>query len=666
MKKPLPAYAADIARATELHLADQQSALARSLDLMMRRLLLLQWAAAVILAAWFTPWTWDGIESSIHPHIWSTLAAGVLLAGVPVFLTFRMPGLAVTRLTIALAEGAFCGLFIHLLGGRIEAHFMVFAVLALLAMYHDWRILAAMSLVVAVDHLVRGYVWPQSIYGTTTITPWRWVEHAVWVLVEDYFLLLSCRYATAEMRRTAKSQAELQAYSQDVERIVTSRTTALAEANAQLKTACAQAAAATRAKSEFLANMSHEIRTPMTSILGYADLLYDDGDIERAPKARVQAIRTIQRNGEHLLGVINDILDLSKIEADQMTVEHAELSPVKILLDVESLMSVRANEKGISLKVEYATAIPQRIHCDSLRLRQILVNVLGNSIKFTEAGGVRLVVRFVPGVRPRMEFDAIDSGIGMTQEQQELVFRPFVQADTTMTRRFGGTGLGLTISKKFAQLLGGDLAIVESIADHGTTMRLSIPVEMAASRRLFRPDQESLRENTEAREAPLGEPPVRGVRVLLAEDGPDNQRLIRHLLTKLGMEVDVVDNGRSAVDAAVQALGERPYDVVLMDMQMPILDGYEATATLRALGYERPIIALTAHAMAGDREKCLRVGCDDYATKPITKGALIEVVLRNLKSDGSLAATADSGTVAAEAGDAAADAAQSGADPAAS
>jgi CheY-like chemotaxis protein len=359
-------------------------------------------------------------------------------------------------------------------------------------------------------------------------------------------------------------------------------------------------------------------------------LLYQDGDIERAPQARLHAIRTIQRNGEHLLGVINDILDLSKIEAEQMSLERADLSPVKILLDVESLMQVRAQEKGISLRVEYATSIPHRIHGDSLRLRQILVNVLGNAIKFTETGGVRLVVRFVPGKRPRLEFDAIDSGIGMTTEQQQAVFRPFVQADTAMTRRFGGTGLGLTISKKFAQLLGGDLAIVESIADHGTTMRLTIPIEPTAARRLFRPDHETMRENAEADKRSCASPVLEGVRVLLAEDGLDNQRLIRHVLTKVGVEVDVVADGQAAIEA-VRTPGRR-YDVVLMDMQMPVLDGYEATARLRAEGYARPIVALTAHAMTGDREKCLAVGCDDYATKPISRGALIEVVLHNLRS----------------------------------
>jgi signal transduction histidine kinase/CheY-like chemotaxis protein len=640
MKKPISNYAADIARDTERHFADQQAALSASLDALMRRLLVAQLVAAVVLAAFVSPRIWNSVEGSVRPHLWSAILVGLSPACVAIRLSFVMPGRAFTRLAIALAEGAYCGLFIHLLGGRIEAHFMVFAVLALLSTYHDWRVLATMSLVVTVDHLVRGYVWPQSIYGTVEVDPWRWIEHAAWVAAVDGFLFLSCRYATAEMCKTARSKAELQAYNHDVEKIVTSRTTALAEANAQLKVIYAQAEAATRAKSEFLANMSHEIRTPMTSILGYADLLYQDGDIERAPKARVQAIQTIQRNGEHLLGVINDILDLSKIEADQMSVERADLSPVKILLDVESLMQVRAQEKGISLRVEYATSIPHRIRGDSLRLRQILVNVLGNAIKFTETGGVRLVVRFVPGQRPRMEFDAIDSGIGMTPEQQQAVFRPFVQADTTMTRRFGGTGLGLTISKKFAQLLGGDLAIVESIADHGTTMRLTIPIEPAAAQRLFRPDHETLRENAEARQRSFTAPVLAGVRVLLAEDGLDNQRLIRHVLTKASVEVDVVADGQAAIEA-VRMPGRR-YDVVLMDMQMPVLDGYEATATLRASGYTRPIVALTAHAMTGDREKCLNVGCDDYATKPISRGALIEVVLRNLRSPQE--EPADSGT----------------------
>jgi signal transduction histidine kinase/AmiR/NasT family two-component response regulator len=632
MTKPVNTYAVEIARAAQVHFCEHQAALARNLDVLMRRLLVAQWLGAVLLAAIVSPLTWSGVAVSIHPHFWAALAGGFLLTCVPIALTYRLPGRTVTRCSIALAEGAYCGLFIHLLDGRIEAHFMVFAVLALLVMYHDWRVLAAMSAVVTLDHLVRGYLWPQSIYGTDTITPLRWVEHAVWVLVEDFFLLLSCNCARAEMWKSAKTKAELQAYGRDVEKIVASRTSALAEANAQLKAAYTQAEAATRAKSDFLANMSHEIRTPMTSIMGYADLLYEDGDIDRAPRARVQAIRTIQRNGEHLLAVINDILDLSKIEADQMSVERIEVSPVKILLDVESLMSVRAQEKGIKLRVEYATAIPHRIQGDPLRLRQILTNVLGNAIKFTDAGSVRLVIRFVPGTRPRLEFDAIDSGIGMTREQQESVFRPFVQADETTTRRFGGTGLGLTISKKFAQLLGGDLAIVESIADHGTTMRLTVPVDLRSAQRLFRPDHDAIRDDVEARDRSTPTPVLAGIRVLLAEDGFDNQRLIKHVLTKSGIEVDIVDNGEAAIETALAP--DRRYDVVLMDMQMPVIDGYEATAALRASGYTRPIVALTAHAMAGDREKCLTAGCSDYATKPISRSTLIEVVLRNLRLTG--------------------------------
>jgi CheY-like chemotaxis protein len=198
-----------------------------------------------------------------------------------------------------------------------------------------------------------------------------------------------------------------------------------------------------------------------------------------------------------------------------------------------------------------------------------------------------------------------------------------------MTRRFGGTGLGLTISKKFAQLLGGDLTIVESVAEHGTTMRLTVPVETVAVQRLFRPDHETMREGAQAAAGTSATPSLAGVRVLLAEDGIDNQRLIKHVLTKAGVAVDVVENGHAAIEA-IETPGAR-YDVVLMDMQMPVVDGYEATAKLRATGYCRPIVALTAHAMTGDREKCLEVGCDDYATKPISREALIEVVLKNLR-----------------------------------
>ena len=390
------------------------------------------------------------------------------------------------------------------------------------------------------------------------------------------------------------------------------------------------AEAADHAKSEFLANMSHEIRTPMTAILGYADVLIEEGDLLRAPLKRMEAVRTIKRNGEHLLSIINDILDLSKIEAGKMVTASEACSPTAIARDIESLMAVRAADKGLRLQVEFAGPLPETIRTDPTRLRQILVNLVGNALKFTTRGEVKVVVRCVEEPKPRMEFDVLDSGIGISAEEQTRLFQPFTQADTSTTRRFGGTGLGLTISKRLAERLGGDVCIVESIVGQGTRFRITIdPGPLEGVPRL----QPTSTGEPLSPPAPIAEKVLQGARILLAEDGVDNQRLIAFVLRKAGAEVVIVENGRLAVDAALDAdISGRPFDVVLSDMSMPVMDGYEAATMLRSQNYTRPIIALTAHAMAGDREKCLLSGCSDFATKPINREALIETVRKHFEA----------------------------------
>ncbi|MDX1965597.1 MAG: ATP-binding protein [Planctomycetaceae bacterium] len=408
---------------------------------------------------------------------------------------------------------------------------------------------------------------------------------------------------------------------------------ALSAKNRELSEAHRMAEAADRAKSEFLANMSHEIRTPLTAILGFADLLRDDEAFSGSPARRVDAVQTIQGNGEHLLRLINDILDLSKVEAGKLTVESLECSPAALVAEIVSLMRVRTDAKGIGLEAEYETPLPTKIHTDPTRLRQILVNLVGNAVKFTAVGSVRIVARCVSGASPQLEFDVVDTGVGMTEEQCRNLFQPFVQADASTTRNFGGTGLGLTISKRLAERLGGDVVLVESTPGRGTRLRVTIAAGSLEGAEMESPpsgDASGVKPPSAAVAHAFkatADGALSGRRLLLAEDGPDNQRLISFVLKRAGAEVTVVENGQLAVEAAQsEESAGRPFDVVLMDMQMPVLDGYGAVTLLRAEGYRGVVLALTAHAMSGDREKCLQAGCDDYATKPIDRSRLIQQI----------------------------------------
>jgi len=389
----------------------------------------------------------------------------------------------------------------------------------------------------------------------------------------------------------------------------------------------AAAETANAAKTEFLANMSHEIRTPMTAILGYADMLER---AERDPSSlpanqRREAIRTIARNGEHLLRVLDDILDISKIDSGRMAFDPRPCSTIQIIEDVASLMRARATEAGITLEAVHALPLPRHIVSDPLRLRQILLNLVGNAVKFTQRGGVTIRHEYRPRPTPQIHIEVRDTGVGIEPSALTRIFEPFQQADTSTSRVFGGTGLGLAICKRLVSMLEGDIR-VESRVGEGSSFTLALPTGCEQVELI-----DSLADGLESAAEPIaaGDGSLAGTRILLAEDGRDNQRLIGHMLTSAGADLAVASDGVQAVDVALEAMRTgRAFDVILMDMQMPQLDGYEATRRLRNAGVDRPIVALTAHAMRGDRERCLDAGCDDYATKPVSRARLLETCLR--------------------------------------
>jgi len=375
-----------------------------------------------------------------------------------------------------------------------------------------------------------------------------------------------------------------------------------------------QAEHASQVKNLFLANMSHEIRTPLNAILGFTDLLRDD---QLSTKEKIQYLDIIERTGHNLATIINDILDLTKVEAEQMGIEKATFSISQVMDDLYVLMNMRCEEKGISLHFEKKGDVSEYICSDVIRLRQILINMIGNAIKFTEKGQV-VVTYEVFG--PHLLFSVKDSGSGITGQQLENLFKPFSQGDYSIKKKFGGTGLGLVLSRKLAHLLGGDVQLVESQAGAGSVFGIKVLYEPRAP--IAQKSSQRKGDNTPVNLInTLG---IKDKRILVVEDTKDNQLLLSLYLNKYGAVVDLAENGAEGVQKALAV----KYDLVLMDMQMPVKDGYEATKELRDNGIEVPIIALTGFAMKGDREKCLKVGCSDYISKPVDKNLLINIVFK--------------------------------------
>ncbi|HEY0455988.1 MAG TPA: ATP-binding protein [Verrucomicrobiae bacterium] len=612
-------------RAEEIYNQHRQTVFA-SIDRLFAILMTVQWLAAIAVSFWISPKTWTGQSSHTHLHVWAAIILGGVISLFPCALVWSRPGRRINRYVIAIGQTFMSALLIHLSGGRIETHFHVFGSLVILSFYRDWRVLIPATVVVALDHILRGLFWPQSVYGVVAAEPWRWLEHAGWVIFEDIFLFIYCVRGQSEMQFIAQRTAQLETTNRIVEDKVIHISTEINErkqAEAALQKAKEEAERANSAKSEFLSRMSHELRTPMNAILGFAQLL----EMDNLTANQREGVTHILKGGRHLLALINEVLDIARIESGRLSLSPEPVRVSEVLQETLDLVKPLAAEKNVQLNGAELVDCKYYVQADRQRLRQVMLNLLSNAVKYNRPGGTVTIGCSEISTHPatdalpdiatpqRLSIIVADTGQGIPPERLDRLFSPFERLGAENST-VEGTGLGLALSKRLVEAMGGKLG-VESVAGRGSVF--SFELNLVAN-----PEQHQLKHGTVHISRTINSQ-AQARSVLYIEDNLSNLKLIEQVLTRRpGIELKTAMQGGLGISAAAE---HRP-EAILLDMNLPDMNGFEVLTKLRkdARTASIPVIVISADAMQSQVNRLLQAGAHAYLTKPIDVIKFLEVL----------------------------------------